>query len=234
MASGEGVGLRGGLRPVVCWLMRFLMLGLIVLPLAACNLRIGEETDGASGTGTEATIASGTGEPPTTSEGPVTGGDSGSSGPGSTGEATGSSGDASGASDESGGTATGGGVDMGGAKFGDATVDDSCAPDDGPALEFRLRLPAAVCGTDWSGDVVRAMLFQGGPLAPGDYPLGGGAGFGWWQQGDLPPESSSEGTITIDSWEGDMVTGSYTLTFAGAVLEGEFAGPRCPPDGLCG
>ena len=68
----------------------------------------------------------------------------------------------------------------------------------------------------------------------GDYPLDGGTGFGWWQQGDLPPESTNVGMITIDAWEGDMVTGSYTLTFAGAVLEGEFAGPRCPPDGLCG
>ena len=215
------------------------MLGLIVLPLAACNLRIGAETDGAGGTGTdtEATSVASTGGPPTSSEGPVTSSgsgssDSASSGPGSTGEGTGTSADPSAATDDPGTTAATGAT--GGEPIGDATVDDSCAPDDGPALEFRLRLTAPVCGADWSGDVVRAMLFQGGPLAPGDYPLDGGTGFGWWQQGDLPPESTNVGMITIDAWEGDMVTGSYTLTFAGAVLAGDFAGPRCPPDGLCG
>ncbi len=118
---------------------------------------------------------------------------------------------------------------------GDATVDDSCAPDDGPALEFRLELSAPMCGAMWSGDVLRVMLYQGGPLAPGSYKLDGGMGFAWLQQGDQPPVTSETGTIVIDAWDGEMVSGSYMLPGLGVdVIEGTFAGPHCPAGGLCG
>lgn len=236
--------------------MRSLILGLIGLPLAACTLRINAATDGASASdsGMSSTSTSSTGALPTTSDAQGTseaGTDAVSTGPASTGvvstsEATSTSGAPSTTGNSSASPSTGepetdgttagtsGGLDMGGAPSTDATVVGSCAPDDGPALEFRLLLAAPVCGADWSGVTLRVMLFQGGPLAPGDYTLDGGKGFAWVQEEGQPEEVSTDGTITIDGWDGDVVTGSYSLAFEGFVIDGEFAGPTCPGGVVCG
>jgi hypothetical protein len=214
--------------------MRSIIFSWSVLVLAGCTLHIGEKsTDSAGGSesstgGTDATGSSG--ETPTGSvTEPVT------TGEGSTGPATGSATDVTGTTGEAtsgtsggteGSTGTGGGV------TGDATVDDSCAPDDGPALEFRLELVEPVCAAPWAVDTLRIMLYQGGPLAPGVYMLDGGNGFAWLEQGDMPPETSNVGALTIEAWDGEQVSGSYSLPEFG--LAGSFAGPHCAGGGLCG
>lgn len=233
--------------------MRSFNFGLSVLALAACTLHIGEkETESAGGTesATEVTGATdSSGETPTgsvTEQGSSTEGSTeGSTGPatgstgdptgstdattgGTTGEATGTSDQSSGATEDTGST----GGTSGGAESADATVDDSCGPADGPALEFRLQVMEPVCGAPWPGDVLRVTLFQGGPLAPGSYMIDGGNGFAWLQQGNQQEQTSDIGTITIESWDGELVSGSYDLPGLG--LAGSFAGPHCPGQGMCG
>ncbi len=210
-------------------------------------MRINEATDSGAATTTDSgasstSSTSSTGESPTTTEVQATGEgtDAVTTGLVSTSEATGTTGNSSVSTGEPGpetdGTTagTGGGLDMGGPPITDATVENRCAPDDGPALEFRLLLVAPLCQADWAGFTLRVLLFQGGPLAPGDYALDGGKGFAWVQEDGQPEEVSSDGTITIDGWDGDVVTGSYSLVFEGFVIDGEFAGPHCPGGGFCG
>ena len=90
----------------------------------------------------------------------------------------------------------------------------------------------AVCAAPWAVDALRIMLYQGGPLAPGVYMLDGGNGFAWLQQGDMPPETSNVGALTIEAWDGEQVSGSYSLPEFG--LAGSFVGPHCAGGGLCG
>ena len=71
-----------------------------------------------------------------------------------------------------------------------------------------------------------------GPLAPGSYMIDGGNGFAWLQQGGQQEQTSDIGTITIEAWDGEMVSGSYDLPGLG--LTGGFAGPHCPGQGMCG
>lgn len=218
-------------------------LGLSVLVLTACTLRIGESaTDSASETGASSGstgASSSGGETPTTgqvtSEGSTGAASTGSESTDSASDATSTAANTSVGTDSTGltgGESTG---STGGQELVDATVEDSCAPNDGPALEFHFLLAAPMCGAAWADLAVRVNLFQGGPLAPGSYSLGG-AGFATAQSGDKPLVMTTSGTVVIDAWDGDVVSGSYELDFvdAGFVLSGDFVGPHCAGGGLCG
>lgn len=115
-----------------------------------------------------------------------------------------------------------------------ATVDNSCAPDDGAALEFRVGLAEAVCGAPWSGDQLRLLVYQGAPLAPGVYPLDGGLGGATFDDGQGLVFGSS-GSLTIESWAEDAVVGSYEVTLEDrSVHAGDFVGPHCATMPMCG
>ncbi len=134
------------------------------------------------------------------------------------------------------GESSGGESSTGATPVGDATVEDACAPDDGPALEFKLELAAPSCGASWADETLRVVLFEAGPLAPGVYPLDGGLGFAT-RQGMGEPEMvvGSSGSVTIEAWDAAAVVGSYALVFEDAsTRSGEFAGPVCPVMPLCG
>lgn len=118
----------------------------------------------------------------------------------------------------------------------DAALNDACAPDDGPALALRPGLIAPMCEADWSDESLRIVIFMAAPLGPGVYPLGEGLGFAT-RQGMDDPEfvSGVQGSVTIESWDGAAVVGSYSVTFMDAsVREGGFSGPYCDDDILCG
>ncbi len=116
----------------------------------------------------------------------------------------------------------------GGDPLTDAVVQNDCAPNDGPALQFQLEVETDACGTDVTGDQLRLMLWEGGPLAPGDYVISQQTGIATFQVGNDEPVVSTSGTLTISSWDGDLVTGSYDLTFADkSTRTGGFAGPFC-------
>lgn len=118
---------------------------------------------------------------------------------------------------------------------GSAIVENDCAPNDGAALQFKMEVTEPVCGAALAGEMLRVMLWQGGPLAPGVYPVGEQAGFATYQVGNNEPTNSVDGTLTIDSWEGDLVVGSYDLTFVdNSVRQGVFAGPFCLENIPCG
>jgi hypothetical protein len=225
-------------------------LGLSVLVLTACTLRIGESaTDSASETGASTGSTGGSssgGETPTTgqvtSEGSTGAANTGSESTDSASDATSTAANTSVGTDDTGftgGDSTGVGESSGstgGQEIVDATVEDSCAPNDGPALEFHFLLAAPMCGAAWADLAVRVNLFQGGPLAPGSYSLAGGAGFATAQSGNKPLVMTTSGTVVIDAWDGDVVSGSYELDFvdAGFVISGDFVGPHCAGGGLCG
>lgn len=129
---------------------------------------------------------------------------------------------------------TGGETGTGGSAPDNAVVDDSCAPNDGAALEFRIGLDAAECGAAWTGGNLRVTLYQGGPLAPGVYPLDGGFGGASFEENqDLVFGGS--GSLTIDEWTEEAVSGSYSLTFDDqSVRAGSFVGPHCLTMPMCG
>lgn len=141
-------------------------------------------------------------------------------------EATG--GESTGSNEATGGESTGAGAPQ------NATVDDGCAPDDGAALEFRIGVDAATCGSPWSGDQLRILLYQGDPLAPGVYPLDNGSGGATFDDGQGLVFGSS-GTLTIDAWAEDAVAGSYEVTLEdNSVHSGSFVGPHCMTMPMCG
>jgi hypothetical protein len=148
---------------------------------------------------------------------------------------TGESSSSEGSSDDSGtdgeSSGTSGGVDP----AGTAVVEDSCAPNDGAALLFRLAVTEPVCGAQDKGEKLHIFFWEGAPLAPGSYPITEGMGFASYQVGNKEPINSVDGTLTIDSWVGDLVIGSYELTFVDdSVREGVFAGPFCDLNPPCG
>ena len=181
-------------------------------------------TDGSSGDdgGTEPTTA-GTSEPGTTgstTHSSVTG--ESSSGADTSGTSGSDGGDSSG---------TSGGLEP----AGTAVVEDACAPNDGPAVQFRFEVSEPVCGAQSTGEGLHLFLWQGGPLAPGDYSLTEQMGFASYQVGNDEPTNSVDGTLTIDSWVGDLVIGSYQLNFVDdSTREGVFAGPFCQTNPPCG
>ena len=241
--------------------MRRLILGFGgLLGLAGCNLNIGISgsdtvTRGGRPTATDPAPARGPGPPtdgvtgaPGTSSGPepttasdVTGEMSTtepvapSTGEVSTGEVSTGEASTSGTEGETFADTTGESSTGEPTAPGDASVHDSGAPTGGPAPESRLALDAPPCGAGWGDEQLRVMIFQGGPLAPGEYSLAQGGFASLQPKGVQDPVTTNDGTLTIVSWDDGGVTGSYALTFPNAeVREGSFAGPYCPGNFPCG
>lgn len=214
----------------------------------------GKAGDDASGSSTGDTgvdpSGSSTDETPTTSsasastdDGTGTGASNSDPTPGTTGPATsvgetdtGTGEDATGPSETTGGpSSTGGTSTTGDGTVSTAAVDSACAPDDGPALEFRLGVDAAECGAPWSFEQLRILLWNGGPLAPGEYVLDGGNGFATYDDGMGMQASGMTGKIVIESWSDAEVVGSYDVTLDDqSVHFGNFVGPRCMTNPMCG
>jgi len=217
--------------------------------LASCG---GENTDTEASTGatttataTTATTGGTTGgatEGPTSdpTTGPTTGATTESSQSSVTGESSTSEGSSStGEGGETGSTtvattddaSSSGGVEP----VGTSIVENDCAPNDGAALQFKIEVAAPVCGAQLAEEKLRILLWQGGPLPAGVYPIGEQFGFATYQIGDDEPINSVAGSLTIVSWVGDLVVGSYALTFVDeSVRQGDFAGPFCMVDTFCG
>lgn len=212
----------------------------------------GEGTTGAGSTGVASTEASASGastgvptgsvsESASATDSPTTGvGMTGMTGTG-VGESTGgesSGGDSTAVGESSGGESTDGGETgtTGDVIVLDAALNDACAPDDGPAVAIRPGLVAPMCEAEWSDESLRIVIFMAAPLAPGVYELGDGLGFATRQGKDDPDfVSGTAGSVTIESWDGAAVVGSYSVTFMDAsVREGGFSGPYCDDDILCG
>ncbi|MDC0671042.1 hypothetical protein [Nannocystis radixulma] len=141
--------------------------------------------------------------------------------------------------DETSTTESSTGETTGGPIVGDpATHGEACAPDDGPAVEFKIDLAERTCDSDWPEDVplFRIALFK--PVAEldvGEHPLAGGWGFAWWDDGDGTPESTDQGVVVITEITGDGLRGTYEVTLPdNTVLSGAFDSLYCPADALCG
>jgi len=115
---------------------------------------------------------------------------------------------------------------------------EACAPDDGPAVEFKIDLAERACDSDWPEDVplFRIVLFKGvAQLDVGEHPLTGGWGFASYDDGDGTPETSQEGTVVITEVTADGLRGTYEVTLPDTtVLSGAFDSLYCPADVLCG
>lgn len=118
-----------------------------------------------------------------------------------------------------------------------ATYGEACAPDDGPAVEFKIDLAERKCDSDWPEDVpfLRIVLFKGVDLQPGEHSLTGGWGFVWYDDGSGQPISGDVGVVVIDEVTADGLRGSYDVSLSDSTpLSGTFDAIYCPADVLCG
>lgn len=145
-------------------------------------------------------------------------------------------------------------TDTGGAPLdngpgGPSVVDNSCAPDDGPAWEFTIGLTPGCdsAAPDPSDPFVRITVYDGALL--GD-PVGMTTMWTDWMpaQGQYAPEgqagmvrNASAGSLHIESWDsvgevGSQLSGWYTLTLDDDQSEigGSFTATFCGGDVLCG
>ncbi|MBZ5710847.1 hypothetical protein [Nannocystis pusilla] len=141
--------------------------------------------------------------------------------------------------DETSTTESSTGEATGGLIVGDpGTHGEACAPDDGPAVEFKIDLAERACDSDWPEDVplFRIVLFEDvAGLELGEHPLSGGWGFAWLDDGDGTPESTDQGVVVITEITGDGLRGTYEVTLPDStVLSGAFDSLYCPADVLCG
>lgn len=115
-------------------------------------------------------------------------------------------------------------------------IEDACAPDDGPALEFKFDVTGGDCSATWPEDapIVRIVLFQAGPLAPGSYTLDGGNGFASFDDGN-GELVVQEGKIDIIGWNQGFPVGAIDITFSPDVhLTEQFSATFCDTGALCG
>jgi hypothetical protein len=118
-----------------------------------------------------------------------------------------------------------------------AIYSDACAPDDGPAVEFKIDLAERACDSDWPEDVpfLRIVLFKDVELAPGEHPLTGGMGFVWYDDGNGQPLTGDVGSVVIDEVTADGVRGSYDVALSdNTPLSGSFDALYCPVVVPCG
>ncbi|MDC0717064.1 hypothetical protein [Nannocystis bainbridge] len=186
----------------------------------------GTATEDPTGTGTS-TSETGTSEPGTTAE---TTSETGTTAePGTTAE-TSESGTSEGSST---GETTGGPLVEGPASHG-----ESCAPNDGVAVEFKIDLAERACDSDWPEDVplFRIVLFKSiAELELGPHQLAGEGGFAWYDDGDGTPENTDQGNVLIQEITADGLRGTYEVTLPdNTVLSGAFDSIYCPQDILCG
>jgi hypothetical protein len=80
------------------------------------------------------------------------------------------------------------------------------------------------------------VLYQAAPLPPGTYELGNGLGHWELREDGVAVQTSNIGTIIINAWDDDLVSGHYELTHQGG---GGFPGffelaPFCGGAPSCG
>lgn len=115
-------------------------------------------------------------------------------------------------------------------------IEDACAPDDGPALEFKFAVAGDGCSADWPEDapIVRILLFQGGPLAPGSYTLDNGNGFATFDDGNSVLMAQT-GKIDLIDWNSGFPIGAIDITFSPDVhLVEAFSATFCETNPPCG
>ncbi len=122
---------------------------------------------------------------------------------------------------------TGGGVEG-------AHVEHACAPNDGPAVALQLRRLDNECGSISGDGVLRAVIYQAAPLAPGTYELGPGVGHWTYGSDDMSGEIFQEGTIDINSWDDDGVSGHFLLINVGGQPGYFELAPVCGEPPKCG
>jgi hypothetical protein len=113
-------------------------------------------------------------------------------------------------------------------------IEDRCAPDDGPAIEFKVGVVPFECGGDFPEDapIVTVALWQGAPLAPGVYELDNGGGFASFDDGQ-EVKTSMTGTISVLEW-GNAPIGVFDITFPDATkLDSAFMALYCPSEPPC-
>ena len=128
-------------------------------------------------------------------------------------------------------TTAGTGETTGGAAGTPASFSEACAPDDGPATEFRIGLALRACDSDFPEDapIFRLMVFQGPPLAAGDY-----ATSAYYDTGNGMP-LGGDGTLTVTNVTADGLQGTYDVTLTDNThLTGDFDALYCPMDVVCG
>lgn len=119
---------------------------------------------------------------------------------------------------------------------GPTVVENDCAPDDGSAVTFTIGVDGSTCSASSAGlPHARITIYQGMPLAAGDYTFGdSGDGGAWFSEDGTMEVAVSQGTLTVDSW-GSTITGSYELTVQGGeTYAGTFDGIECTVKILCG
>lgn len=202
--------------------MRTLSRYLTLLPLAhllsGCII-IGPG-DSASGSGTDAT--SGTTDATAGTDG-TTAGTEGSASASGTG-----TGGSTGAQPT---TSAGTGETTGGATGTPSSFGEACAPDDGPATEFQIGIALRACDSTFPDDapIFRLMVFQGPPLAVGDYALSA-----YYDTGNGMP-LGGDGTLTVTAVTADGLLGTYDVTLTDSThLTGDFDALYCPVDVVCG
>lgn len=206
--------------------MRTLSRYLTLLPLApllsGCII-IGPG-DSASGSGTDATSGSTD----------ATAGTSGSSDTGGSASGTGTGSGSTGAQPT---TSAGTGETTGGAAGTPAKFEEACAPDDGPATEFKIGIAVRACDSTFPDDapLFRIIVFEGLPLAVGEYKLDGGHGFAYLDTGNGMPVTGDVGTLVVTAVTADGLQGTYDVTLSDSThLTGDFDAIYCPVDTVCG
>jgi hypothetical protein len=125
-----------------------------------------------------------------------------------------------------------------GSSFSYGTMQSSCAPWDGPAIEIRLTTEPAQCKRV-TEPYISIAVWRGLPIHAGQIvKLGAGSGAGsaarCTKEGDCKLAQSA--TIVFDNYqERSGAAGHYELQFKGGeILKGTFAVKWCEERGICG
>lgn len=120
-------------------------------------------------------------------------------------------------------------------------IDDSCAPDDGGALELQLGLAASLCGAEaGEGLYVRMVVYVDNPSIDSGFSLTSEATSpgGYVQisdDGGATPLGDATAALRIFNWGDDTVDGDYEVTVEGGpTYAGSFSVPYCMSDVTCG
>lgn len=143
-------------------------------------------------------------------------------------------------SDASAATDSGADTDAGPERFPVQSIEDACAPDDGPALRLELFASGTPCMGDPTAPSVSMYIYEGDtrflPIEPGEtVTLLDGAGT-HCLGGAAPCRVAPSGSITFDTFvDGVSASGSWSLTFTdGETMTGTFDAAWCEGDVLCG
>ncbi|MBK7825979.1 hypothetical protein [Nannocystis sp.] len=94
-----------------------------------------------------------------------------------------------------------------------------------------------MCKATWPGDEKLLIhVYTMVPAAPGEYPLVfPNEGDAQYDNGSGNLIQATEGTLVLESWANDVVSGTYDLSFDGGLhFVGAFSGPYCAGPALCG